>query len=162
LGIIASYIGFDADVPSLEAIAAAVERRTGLRCQLTRDQHGFVVVKCREIYTDIDLRIDGKLVSIEQPISLSVYFFEQLREALVDTALPEINLNQNGAVSRGGSLKHASARLIFSLQMALDEGSQLAASFCSCWILTGRAGTTVEMACLYTIWVTVFFNRTTY
>ncbi len=84
MGIIASYIGFDGDVPSLEAIAAAVEQRTGLRCKLTLDQHGFVVVKCREIYTDIDLRIDGKVVSIEQPISLSVYFFEQLREALVD------------------------------------------------------------------------------
>jgi hypothetical protein len=26
---------------------------------------------------------------------------------------------------------------------------------------TFRAGTTVEMACLYTIWLTLFFNKTT-
>lgn len=84
MGIIASYIEFDGDVPSLEAIAGAVERRTGLRCRLAVDKHGFVAVKCRELYTDIDLRIDGKVVSIEQPISLSVYFFEELREALVE------------------------------------------------------------------------------
>ena len=32
----------------------------------------------------------------------------------------------------------------------------------SCAIVIGRAGTTVEMACLYTIWVTVFLSRTTY
>ena len=32
----------------------------------------------------------------------------------------------------------------------------------SCGIVIARAGTTVEMACLYTIWVTVFFSNTTY
>ena len=32
----------------------------------------------------------------------------------------------------------------------------------SCWKFTGRAGTTVEMACLYTICVTVLRNSTTY
>lgn len=85
MGIIASNVLFESDVPPLAAIAAAVERRTGLHCKIKiSPRHGFIVVKCREIYTDIDMRIDGRMVSLEQPISLSVYFFDQLREALVD------------------------------------------------------------------------------
>jgi len=47
---------------------------------------------------------------------------------------------------------------------ALGESGQASLSFdgAPCGMATERAGTTVEIACLYTICVTVFLSRTTY
>src|ERR1022692_2014506 len=42
------------------------------------------------------------------------------------------------------------------------SANQASRSFSCGGMVMARAGTTVEMACLYTIWVTVFFKRTTY
>ena len=55
-----------------------------------------------------------------------------LREAFFDAALSEINLNQDGSVSRSGSLKHDSTHSFPDRNTALGNGTQLAASFCSC------------------------------
>ena len=92
MGLVASKVLFDGGVPSLAEIAAAVERRTGLHCRIAADSNGFITVRCREFFTDIDLRLEGRVVSLEQPIAASVYFFDELREALVDLGGQRCNL----------------------------------------------------------------------
>jgi hypothetical protein len=51
-------------------------------------------------------------------------------------------LNEQRPFTAGGTLKHWRPR---------RPRAQALPASASCWILTGRAGTTVEIACLYTI-----------
>ena len=67
----------------------------------------------------------------------------QLPQALRRVALAEVELDEQRPVALGRTFTQASRSL-------------------SCGIVMARAGTTVEIACLYTIWVTVFLSRTTY
>lgn len=84
MGLVAHKVLFAGEVPSLAAIERVLCQRTGLTCRITTDpKHGFVIT-CREFYIDVDLRISGQVIDIEQPISMSVYFFDQLRESLID------------------------------------------------------------------------------
>src|SRR5690606_25649924 len=71
-------------------------------------------------------------------------------QTVVEHALIEIELDEDRLLAGLGPLKHR------------GDSSADQASPPSWTILTGRAGTTVEMACLYTICVTVFLSRTTY
>jgi hypothetical protein len=82
----------------------------------------------------------------------------ELGKALGVVALAEIELNQYRPFAAGRTLEHQDDGLN-GIRRTARSNQSASASWAK---LTGRAGTTVEMACLYTIWVTVFLSRTTY
>ena len=80
--------------------------------------------------------------------------------AVSEIVVTEIQGNQDRSGAVGfcaGTLKHP-----FVLPSAAPRTASSDYSPSSVGILTARAGTTVEIACLYTICVTVFLSSTTY
>jgi len=83
--LLATSVVFDREVPDLEAIAAAVNHRTGLSTTLRKHpKHDFIVVRCSEFQPMVEITIADRTVTIEQPGWYGVYFLDELVQALVD------------------------------------------------------------------------------
>lgn len=77
----------------------------------------------------------------------------ELFKAVVEIGEAQINPDQNGQRT---SARAGTAGKVVGTQLVGLSSESAAAKF------TARPGTMVEMACLYTIWVTVLRSRTTY
>jgi hypothetical protein len=85
MGVIVARVRFDEPVPPLSSIQEALGKRTGLTCQVARDaKSDRIRATAREISVCVELHVSGALVELEQGISQSLYFFDQVQEALVD------------------------------------------------------------------------------
>lgn len=85
--LLSSDVVFDGDVPDLDAIASAMNRRTGLTTSFRRHpKHNLlVVIRCGELRPMIDdVAIRGRTITVEQFGWYGVYFFRELVGALVD------------------------------------------------------------------------------